>query len=113
MPLFDGETLPPLPGSRQEAITIGKILNTAPLLGDQAPKATVVSQMRSASVVHLATHGLLDTFNGDIPGAITLAPSGNDSGLLSAGEIFDLKLTANLVVLSACDTGGARSRAMG
>jgi CHAT domain-containing protein len=56
-------------------------------------------------VVHLATHGLLDTFNGDIPGAIALAPSGNDNGLLSAGEIFDLKLQANLVVLSACDTG--------
>jgi CHAT domain-containing protein len=105
MPLFDGEALPSLPGSRQEAIAIGKILNTAPLLGDQATKATVVGQMRSASVVHLATHGLLDTFNGDIPGAIALAPSGNDNGLLSAGEIFDLKLQANLVVLSACDTG--------
>jgi CHAT domain-containing protein/Tfp pilus assembly protein PilF len=105
MPSFDGETLPPLPGSRQEAIAIGKILNTAPLLGDQATKAAVVSQMRSASVIHLATHGLLDVFNGDIPGAIALAPSGNDNGLLSAGEIFDLKLKANLVVLSACDTG--------
>jgi CHAT domain-containing protein/Tfp pilus assembly protein PilF len=105
MPLFDGEVLPSLPGSRQEAIAIGKILNTTPLLGDQATKATVVGQMRSASVVHLATHGLLDTFNGDIPGAIALAPSGKDNGLLSAGEIFDLKLQANLVVLSACDTG--------
>jgi CHAT domain-containing protein len=105
MPLFDGEALPSLPGSRQEAIAIGKILNTAPLLGDQATKATVVGQMQSASVVHLATHGLLDTFNGDIPGAIALAPSGKDNGLLSAGEIFDLKLNTNLVVLSACDTG--------
>jgi CHAT domain-containing protein len=105
MPSFDGEALPSLPGSRQEAIAIGKILNTAPLLGDQATKATVIGQMRSASVVHLATHGLLDTFNGDIPGAIALAPSGKDNGLLSAGEIFDLKLQANLVVLSACDTG--------
>jgi CHAT domain-containing protein len=105
MPLFDGEALPSLPGSRQEAINLGKILKTTPLLGDQATKATVIGQMRSASVVHLATHGLLDTFNGDIPGAIALAPSGNDNGLLSAGEIFDLKLQANLVVLSACDTG--------
>jgi CHAT domain-containing protein len=105
MPEFGGEPLAPLPGARQEAIAIGKILNTTPLLGDQATKATVLGQMRSASVVHLATHGLLDVFNGDIPGAIALAPSGNDNGLLSAGEIFDLKLKANLVVLSACDTG--------
>jgi CHAT domain-containing protein len=105
MPLLDGEALPSLPGSRQEAIAIGKILNTAPLLGNQATKATVVDQMQSARIVHLATHGLLDTFNGDIPGAIALAPSGTDNGLLSAGEIFDLPLKANLVVLSACDTG--------
>jgi CHAT domain-containing protein len=56
-------------------------------------------------VVHLATHGLLETVTGDIPGAIALAPSGEDNGLLSASEIFDLKLRANLVVLSACDTG--------
>jgi CHAT domain-containing protein len=105
MPQVNGESLPSLPGARQEAIAIGKILNTAPILGDQATKATVLGHMQMASVVHLATHGLLDTFNGDIPGAIALAPSGADNGLLSASEIFDLKLQANLVVLSACDTG--------
>jgi CHAT domain-containing protein/uncharacterized protein HemY len=105
MPQFEGEALPPLPGARQEAIAIGKILNTDPLLGAQATKATVLEQLRSASRVHFATHGLLDTIKGDMPGAIALAPSGQDNGLLSASEIFDLKLQANLVVLSACDTG--------
>lgn len=40
-----------------------------------------------------------------MPGAIALAPSGNDNGLLSSSEIFNLKLNADLVVLSACDTG--------
>jgi CHAT domain-containing protein len=105
MPSFDGEILPPLPGARQEAIAIGKILKSAPLLGAQATKATVLEQLRTASMVHFATHGLLDTIKGEMPGAIALAPSGTDNGLLSASEIFDLKLRANLVVLSACDTG--------
>jgi CHAT domain-containing protein len=105
MPQFNGESLPSLPGARQEAIAIGKILHTAPLLGNQATKAAVLAQLPQASVVHLATHGLLETVTGDIPGAIALAPSGEDNGLLSASEIFDLKLRANLVVLSACDTG--------
>jgi tetratricopeptide (TPR) repeat protein len=36
MPQFNGESLPSLPGARQEAIAIGKILHTAPLLGNQA-----------------------------------------------------------------------------
>jgi CHAT domain-containing protein len=105
MPQFDGEALPPLPGARQEAIAIGKILNTDPLLGPQATKSAVLEQLRTASLVHFATHGLLDTVKGDMPGAIALAPNGQDNGLLSASEIFDLKLRANLVVLSACDTG--------
>jgi CHAT domain-containing protein len=36
---------------------------------------------------------------------VALAPSGQDNGLLTSGEIFDLKLNVDLVVLSACDTG--------
>ncbi len=40
-----------------------------------------------------------------VPGAIALAPSGQDDGLLTSSEIFDMKLDADLVVLSACDTG--------
>jgi CHAT domain-containing protein len=105
MPIFEGTALRPLPGARQEAIAIAKLLNTSPLLGEQATKAAVLAQIQSAHVIHFATHGLLDTVQGDMPGAIALAPSGTDSGLLSASEIFDLKLTAQLVVLSACDTG--------
>jgi CHAT domain-containing protein len=105
MPEYNGSQLAPLPGSRQEAIEIAKIFKTQPLLGEQATKSTVLQQMLSARMIHLATHGLLDKVNGEIPGAIALAPSSSDNGLLSSSEIFDLKLQADLVVLSACDTG--------
>jgi len=40
-----------------------------------------------------------------VPGAIALAPEGKDDGLLTSNEILDMKLKAELVVLSACDTG--------
>jgi CHAT domain-containing protein len=63
--------------------------------------------MLSARLIHLATHGLLDDIRElGVPGAIALAPTkGVDNGFLTAGEILELKLKAELVVLSACLTG--------
>jgi CHAT domain-containing protein/Flp pilus assembly protein TadD len=105
MPVLDNQQLANLPGAEAEAIAIGAMLNTKPLLGAQATKSAVLQQMSNAPIIHLATHGLLDTLNGEIPGAIALAPNGKDSGLLAASELFDLSLSAELAVLSACDTG--------
>ncbi|MDZ7956862.1 MAG: CHAT domain-containing protein [Aulosira sp. DedQUE10] len=111
-PLHPGETpqqLDPLPGAEQEVLAISKLLNARVLRGNQATKAAVMQQMSGAKIIHLATHGLLDDFKGTgIPGVIALAPSTQDNGLLTSDEIFNLKLNAELVVLSACDTGRGR-----
>ena len=64
--------------------------------------------MQSATVLHFATYGLLDAIEGNIPGAIALTPSGMDNGFLTSGEIFDLKLKDDLLVLSTCDTGRSK-----
>jgi CHAT domain-containing protein len=98
------QSLPPLPGAEAEAKAIAPLLKTQALIGQQATKATIVQQMPQARIIHLATHGLLDDVQG-LGSAIALAPSGQDDGLLSAAEILDLKLNAELVVLSACNTG--------
>ena len=100
------QQLASLPGAETEANAIAKLLNTQAIIGASATKAAILPKLTSARIAHLATHGLLDDFKLlGVPGAIALAPSGNDNGLLTSSEIFDLKLNAELVVLSACDTG--------
>lgn len=100
------EDLEPLPAAETEALAIAKIFNTKAIVGDQATKVDIVQKMPNAHLIHLATHGLLsERKKGDIPGALAFTPSQNDDGFLTSTEILNLKLNAQLVVLSACNTG--------
>lgn len=111
------QTLAPLPGSEQEAIKVASLLQTKALIGSAATKEAVTQKLSTAQIIHLATHGLLEygsqgnyvSLEGlGVPGAIALAPTSHDDGLLTADEILNLQLQANLVVLSACNTGKGR-----
>lgn len=95
-----------LPYSQEEAEEIAALFKTEAITGHRATKLHIKKLLPKAKLIHLATHGeWYLTDQSGIPGAIALAPSDDDSGLLTSGEILDLELNAELVVLSACDTG--------
>ncbi|HEY9635011.1 MAG TPA: CHAT domain-containing tetratricopeptide repeat protein [Coleofasciculaceae cyanobacterium] len=111
------QQLASLPGAEQEAKAIAALLNTQAITGNQATKVAILQKMPRARIIHLATSGIVDQMRG-IRSAIALAPDpsvsgtppdqGGDragNGFLTAEEIFDMKLNAELVVLSGCDTG--------
>jgi CHAT domain-containing protein/Flp pilus assembly protein TadD len=108
------EHLDALPNAEQEAKTVADLLQVPALTGDRAKKSVVLQQMKQAKLIHFATHGLLDDFRDlGIPGAIALAPdqpNRPNDGLLLSDELMDeqFKLNADLVVLSACNTGQGR-----
>src|SRR5262249_47133203 len=128
-----------LPGAEAEAEAIADLLNVRPMTGDRAQEDLVKGAMPQARIMHFATHGLLVqasvlTFSfvsGSIstdlpPGAVVLAhsqsadaegagvqSSNRDSpianGFLASGKILQLRLDADLVTLSACDTVRGRT----
>lgn len=117
-PLSDSpEPLEQLPGSEAEAVAIASLFDTSAMIGKQATKEAVVTQMVQARLIHFATHGIWEDVRllgvpeaiAEIaPGGIALTPAEEDNGFLVAGEILNLQLQAHLVVLSACVTGLGR-----
>lgn len=115
--------LPALPETRDEVLELAKILAANPeqdvILGALATRASVLKssdsgQLARKQVVVFATHGLLA---GDLPNlnqpALAMASTANpaDSPLLTLEDVLSLKLNADWVVLSACNTAGADGRA--
>lgn len=96
--------LPLLPGAEAEAKAVAQLFDTTALMGTEPTETNVAAKMSFAQIVHLATHGFFDDRQG-LASSLAFVASGDADGLLTAEEMLDMKLQANLVVLSACNTG--------
>jgi len=101
---------PRLEFSGKEVEAIGAFFNSGSssiYLRDKATEENLKkTSLDKYTNIHFATHGLIDDEESDRSSLVFA--DGKDSGedgLLNASEIFDLKLNADLVVLSACQTG--------
>ena len=114
----------PLPETTDELCTVAQLLGASQssvYLGERATERTLKAlsangDLKRARILHFATHGLLP---GEAEGiassraepALILTPplqaSEEDDGLLTASEVAQLKLDADWVVMSACNTAGA------
>ena len=107
--------LPQLPDTADELRAIAKALDVSAtdiLLGRDATVTAVKhAPLANYRIVYFATHGLVA---GDVKGvaepslalSVPATPTDEDDGLLKASEVAQLKLNADWVVLSACNTAG-------
>ena len=108
--------LPPLPGTAVELKAVAKTLGVpdSDIRLGKAASETAVKELKldRYRIVYFATHGLVAGETAQVASfaepslALTIPPtvSDKDDGLLTASEIAQLKLNADWVVLSACNT---------
>jgi len=110
--MSDGIVYPRLFGTRWEAETISALVNSGDSLTltdfDANRKRLLTTDLSEYRIVHFATHSVIDKEHPDRSGLILSLVDENghpQNGFLRVGDIFNLKLSADLVVLSACHSG--------
>ncbi len=108
-----GIRVEPLPGTEQEAREIAQLFPQATLLTQRdVQEATLKAIIGQYRYVHLATHGYFSDAAPLQSGLLLAEPtaeSGED-GILTARELMELALSAEMVVLSACETARGQAR---
>lgn len=110
--LRSGFNLRRLPQTAQEAEAIKHAAAPQDVMiatGFDASRRMIMSpQLRHYRIIHFATHGVLDNVHPELAGVVLSlvdAQGRAQDGMLRLHDIYNLKLPAELVVLSACDTG--------
>lgn len=111
--------LPSLPGAADELRAIGTALHAEKsllLLGNDASETRVRTEdLTQYRVIAFATHGLVGGDSSIGEPALVMTPpdveSPMDDGILTASEASTLRLDADWVILSACDSAGATNSA--
>jgi tetratricopeptide (TPR) repeat protein len=98
--LVIGNPLGDRPHMENEARTVAERFGATPLLRGAATKQAVLANLERASLIHLATHAFFDSEN-PLDSGIVLA----GEEILTAREILQHRLQADLLVLSACESG--------
>lgn len=104
-----GTPLRDLPQTRAEVLSANNILGNSGtvLLGSEATETAFESEpLADFRIVHLAVHAFADSRFPERSGLVLgIDPASRDNGLLQIPDIMRLRFNADLVTLSACDTG--------
>ncbi|MBN2515837.1 MAG: CHAT domain-containing protein [Deltaproteobacteria bacterium] len=91
--------------AEREALNVAKTKSKSKVfLRKDATVGAFAKYAGSFSYIHLATHGRFDP-SSPLKSALLLSPEAGSNGMLTADKLYSLELNADLVTLSACETG--------
>lgn len=95
----------PLPGTKNEVETIQKLIGGIIRTGSSATEKFFRENAQNSEIIHLSSHSYLDDTDPFFNSIIFAPGPGKDDGYLHTHELYGLNLVADLVTLSACNTG--------
>ncbi len=98
------DSLAPLPYAEEEANSIAQLFDSNALTGKAATETHFKTSTKKSAILHLATHAVIDEQSPEFSKLLLNNDSLND-GLLHTYELYNMQLNADLVALSACNTG--------
>jgi len=100
------EWFPPLAGAEEEAQAVRRLMGGKVFKGKRADEATLKNQASRYGLLHIASHTLIDDVNPSLS-CLVMTPTADSAGdgRLYSFEISQMDLSAQLVVLSGCNTG--------
>lgn len=96
-----------LPGAQQEAQKLSDLLKGEAFIGEKATESSFKNNASNYNILHLAMHALVDDQNPSYSKLVFYQEDSStlEDGFLHTYELYNMELNAQLVTLSACNTG--------
>lgn len=103
---YGRDKLANIPGAREEAVFINKLMGGSLYIDLQATEGTFKRNAVEGDIVHMAMHTLLND-NDPMYSRMVFSPDTEetDDGMLNTYEVYNLDINAKMVFLSSCNTG--------